>query len=75
VPFVNVKCIEGVFSVAEKKELIRKITDAVVSVEGERMREGTWVVIEEIKSGDWGEGGKSWTTADIKALQAGKSPT
>ncbi len=73
-PFVDVKCIEGVFSPDEKKEMIRRITDAVVSLEGERMREGTWVVIEEIRSGDWGEGGKPWTTAEIKALQAGQPP-
>ncbi len=37
------------------------------------MRSVTWVVVEEVKSGDWGIGGKSLTTNDVKALAAGKS--
>jgi 4-oxalocrotonate tautomerase len=36
------------------------------------MRSGTWVVVEEVKSGDLGIGGKSLTTAAVKALAAGK---
>jgi 4-oxalocrotonate tautomerase len=71
-PFVQVKLIEGVFSDAQKQEMIRKVTDAMVSVEGENMRPVTWVVIEETKSGDWGIGGKGMTAADVKALAAGK---
>jgi 4-oxalocrotonate tautomerase len=67
-PFVQVKVIEGVFSDAQKQEMIRKVTDAMVSVEGEPMRSVTWVVIEEVRSGNWGIGGKALTTGDIKAL-------
>jgi 4-oxalocrotonate tautomerase len=67
-PLVQVKVIEGVFSDAQKQEMIRKVTDAMVSVEGEKMREVTWVVVEEVKSGSWGIGGKAITAADIKAL-------
>jgi 4-oxalocrotonate tautomerase len=36
------------------------------------MRPVTWVLLEEVKSGDWGIGGKALTTADVKALAAGK---
>jgi 4-oxalocrotonate tautomerase len=74
-PLVQVKLIEGVFSEAQKHEMICKLTDAMVSVEGEAMRAVTWVVIEEVRSGSWGIGGNAMTTADIKALAAGKSPT
>jgi 4-oxalocrotonate tautomerase len=70
-PLVQVKVIEGVFSDAQKREMIRKLTDAMVSIEGEPMREVTWVVVEEVKSGSWGIGGKALTTADIKALAGG----
>jgi 4-oxalocrotonate tautomerase len=70
-PFVNVKLIEGVFSDAQKHELIERLTDAMVSVEGEYMRKVTWVTLEEVKSGDWGIGGDAVTTAAIKALAAG----
>jgi 4-oxalocrotonate tautomerase len=71
-PLIQVKVIEGVFSEAQKKEMIKKITDTMVSIEGENMRQVTFVIVEEVKSGDWGIGGKAMTTTDVKALQAGK---
>jgi 4-oxalocrotonate tautomerase len=73
-PLIQVKVIEGVFTDAQKREMVRRLTDAMVAVEGENMRPVTWVVVEEVKSGDWGIGGKPLTTADVKALAAGKSP-
>ena len=72
-PLVNVKMLEGVFTPVQKREIIRKLTDTVVSIEGENMREVTVVILEEVKSGDWGIGGKPITTNDVKALAAGKS--
>ena len=72
-PLVNVKMLEGVFTPAQKQEMIRKLTDVMVSIEGENLREVTWVVLEEVKSGDWGIGGKPLATSDVKALAAGKS--
>ncbi|HEV3082588.1 MAG TPA: 4-oxalocrotonate tautomerase family protein [Pirellulales bacterium] len=72
-PLVNVKMIEGVFTPTQKQEMIRKLTDTMVSIEGENMRSVTVVVLEEIKSGDWGVGGNPLTTNDVKALAAGKS--
>jgi 4-oxalocrotonate tautomerase len=70
-PFINVKIIEGVFSPSQKQEIVRKLTDALVSIEGENMRPVTWCVVEEVKSGDWGIGGNPLTTDDVKALAAG----
>jgi 4-oxalocrotonate tautomerase len=71
-PLIQVKLIEGVFSTVQKQEIIKKLTDTMVSIEGENMRPVTWVVVEEVKSGEWGIGGKALTTADVKALAAGK---
>ncbi len=56
-PLINVKVIEGVFSDVQKQEIIQKLIDAMVSIEGENMRQVTWVVIDEVKSGNWGIGG------------------
>ena len=70
-PLVNVKLIEGVFDSAQKEDMITKLTDTMVSIEGENMRGVTWVVIEEVKSGEWGIGGRPLATADVKALAAG----
>ncbi|MEV4166667.1 tautomerase family protein [Nonomuraea dietziae] len=70
-PLINVKIIEDVFTEAQKAEMVTKLTDAMVSIEGENMRSVTWVVVEEVKSGAWGIGGKPLTTEDVKALAAG----
>lgn len=70
-PLLNVKLLEGVFTPKQKQEMIRKLTDTMVSIEGENMRPVTTVIIEEVKSGDWGIGGVSYTTADVKAVAAG----
>ena len=43
----------------------------MVSIEGENMRQVTWVVIDEVKSGDWGIGGKGLTAQDVRELAAG----
>jgi 4-oxalocrotonate tautomerase len=70
-PLIQVKAIEGLFSKAQKQELIERLTDAMVEVEGENMRPVTWVTIDEVQSGDWGIAGNAMTTSDVKALQAG----
>jgi 4-oxalocrotonate tautomerase len=72
-PVVQVKLIEGVFSRQQKQEMIQRLTDAMVSIEGEQLRPVTVVLIEEVGSGDWGIGGKAMTTEDVQALAASKS--
>ena len=72
-PLVNIKMIEGVFTPKQKQEMIRKVTDTMVSIEGESLRPYTFVVLEEVDSGDWGIGGNCLTTADAKALAAANS--
>jgi 4-oxalocrotonate tautomerase len=71
VPIINVKLIEGVFDNDQKREMVEKLTDTMVEIEGENMRGVTWVFIEESKSGDWGLGGQVLTTEAVKALAAG----
>jgi 4-oxalocrotonate tautomerase len=70
-PLVEVTLIENVFSPQQKHEMIERLTDTMVEIEGEAMRSITWVKIEEVKSGDWGIGGKALATRDVKELQAG----
>jgi 4-oxalocrotonate tautomerase len=70
-PMVNVKVIEGVFTDDQKKDMIEKLTDTMVEIEGENMRGVTWVIVDEVKSGDWGIGGQSMTTEAVHALAAG----
>jgi 4-oxalocrotonate tautomerase len=68
-PFVNVKVIKGVFDAGQKREMIEKLTETMVGIEGEAMRPVTWVTVEEVESGDWGIGGKALTTQDVRDLQ------
>jgi 4-oxalocrotonate tautomerase len=70
-PLINVKVIEGVFRDDQKQDMIEKLTDTMVEIEGENMRGVTWVVVEEVKSGDWGIGGQALTTEAVHALAAG----
>jgi 4-oxalocrotonate tautomerase len=71
-PLIQVKVIENVFTPAQKSQMITKLTDAMVSIEGENLRPATLVVIEEIRSGDWSMGGKAFTTESVHELAAGK---
>jgi 4-oxalocrotonate tautomerase len=71
-PLIQVKLIEEVFTPAQKKEIITKLTDAMVAIEGENLRPFTLVTVEDVRSGDWGVGGKTLTTADVRALAAEK---
>jgi 4-oxalocrotonate tautomerase len=70
-PLINVKVIEGVFSSSQRREIVQKLTDAMVSIEGENMRGVTWCVLEEVHSGDWAIGGNALTTQDVQALASG----
>lgn len=69
-PLIQVKVIENVFTQVEKQEMIRKLTDAMVSVEREKLRALTWVVIEEVKSGDFGIGGKPLSSEEARELSS-----
>jgi 4-oxalocrotonate tautomerase len=71
-PFVEIKVFEDELSEEQKQEMIREITEVVVSFAGENLRQATWVVVQEVKSGNWGVGGKPLGLNDIRAIQAGK---
>lgn len=70
-PLIQVSVIENVFTPEQKKQIVRKLTDAMV--EGEALRGVTWVTIQEVRSGEWAIGGKPLTTADVNALAASKN--
>ena len=73
-PLIQVSVVKGVFSAEQKAQMITRLTDALVTIEGENMRPVTWVKIDEIESGDWGIGGQALTTEAVRALAAGKAP-
>jgi 4-oxalocrotonate tautomerase len=70
-PLVTIDVIKDVFTPEQKHKLISNVTEAMIAVEGEPMRQVTWVRINEVEQGDWGIGGQLLRAADVHAL-AGK---
>jgi 4-oxalocrotonate tautomerase len=68
---IQVKVIAGVFTAQQKQEIVERLTNAMVAIEGECMRQRTWCVLEEVASGEWGVGNERLTADDIKALGRG----
>ena len=68
---IQVKVIAGVFTAQQKQDIIQRLTDAMVEIEGENMRRRIWCMVEEIASGEWGVGGQTLSADDVKALASG----
>ena len=68
-PLVTIDVIKDVFTEDQKAELIEKITDTMVELEGEALRQVTWVRIMEVEQGDWGIGGHLLRASDVHAMQ------
>ena len=68
-PLVHVTVPEGSLSEARKQLMVEKVTAATLEAEGlpdnERTRMLTWVIINEVKEGNWGAGGGVVRLADI----------
>jgi 4-oxalocrotonate tautomerase len=69
-PLVNIEVIRDVFTPEQKRTLIARVTEAMVSVEGEALRGVTWVRIQEFEQGDWAIGGTMLTARDVHDLAA-----
>ena len=67
-PLVQIKGIHGYLSERQKTDLIQRVTDAVLSVEGEGLRPVTWVLIEDVPEGQWGVGGQPATVRTLREL-------
>jgi len=72
-PLVTIDVIKNVFTPSQKLDLIDRVTEAMISVEGESMRQVTWVRINEIEQGDWAIGGKCLKATDVHAMASGKA--
>lgn len=69
-PLIEMKLLEGITTENEKRELIERLTDAVVAVKGEPLRPHIWVLITEVQSGAWGAAGNSVSSDDVRSLLA-----
>jgi 4-oxalocrotonate tautomerase len=69
-PLVTIKVFKDELSDSQAKDLIHKVTETVIPFVGEKLRDNTWVLIEEIASGSWGIGGKAFGLKDVRAIQS-----
>ena len=65
---IEVTVIAGVFTSPQKEEIVERLSEAMVAIEGENMRESIWCLVEEVSSGQWGVGGRTLTADDVRAL-------
>ena len=73
-PIVTVKVFEGELTKDQTAEIIADITEAVIPYVGEAVRANTWVLVEEVKSGSWGIGGKALGLTDLRQIQGSAPP-
>ena len=73
-PLITVKVFEGELTKDQTAEIVADITEAVIPYVGEVARANTWVLVEEVKSGSWGIGGKAWGLADLRQIQQNAPP-
>ncbi len=72
-PLVTIDVIKDVFTPDQKAEMISKVTDTMVELEGEALRGVTWVRIVEVEQGDWGIGGQLLTANAVHAMAEASS--
>jgi 4-oxalocrotonate tautomerase len=67
-PFVQINVPAGSLDADHKRDMIAKVTDAVVAAEGiEAVRRNTWVQIVEVPDGGWGMAGHEITLEQMRA--------
>jgi 4-oxalocrotonate tautomerase len=72
-PMVTIDVIKNVFTPQQKLQLIERVTDAMISVEGEALRPVTWVRIMEVEEGQWAVGGQPLNADAVHAMQRAKA--
>ncbi|MEA2363832.1 MAG: 4-oxalocrotonate tautomerase [Thermoleophilaceae bacterium] len=70
-PYINCRVMEGVLTDDQKAEIAERITETFASVVGEPVRGLTWVVIDDISSGELTIAGRPITTEGVKEVLAG----
>jgi 4-oxalocrotonate tautomerase len=63
--------MEGVLSDDQKADIAEQITETIATVVGEPVRGLTWVVIDDMTSGELTIGGRPVTTEGVKEILAG----
>jgi phenylpyruvate tautomerase PptA (4-oxalocrotonate tautomerase family) len=50
---IQIELMEEIFTAIQKKELVDKLANAFVVINGKKMRSAAWMSMEEICNGEW----------------------
>ena len=67
-PLIQIKVFEHELSSEQATDLVLGITDVVTQVTNEKLRDATWVLIDEVKDGHWAIAGQPLSLADVKRM-------
>lgn len=67
-PLVTIDVLRDVWTTAQKHEFIEKVTEAMVNVAGEPLRQVIWVKLAEVDQGQWAIGGQRLSAELIHAM-------
>ena len=68
-PLIDIHPIRGGFSPVQKS-MMEKVTDAMVAIEGEGLRDVTWVKVNEVQGSAWAIGANVLRANNAKAVAA-----
>ncbi len=74
-PLVTIRALEGALTPAQREDLMVRVTDAVVAVQGEGVRNVTWVIFDEIRDRTISIGGDVKSSAYVRGLMANRAAT
>ena len=75
-PLITIKVLKDALTEAQKREMIRRVTDVVAGIESgpetmKSFKPYIWCLIEEIDRGNWGVSGSVVTPGMLDAIKGG----
>ena len=67
-PVVNIDLIKDAFTPEQTRQLIERVTEAMIAVKGASLRPVTWVRIEEFEQDDWAIAGTPLKAVDVHPM-------
>jgi 4-oxalocrotonate tautomerase len=66
-PVVQISVPEGTLTTEQKQQIVARITDVMIEVEGfPQLRPSVHVLVTEVADGGYGVGGRVWTLESLK---------
>ena len=73
-PVIEINVIEGAFTHEEKREMVERLTEALLEIGGEGIRAKTHALIVETPSGEWAVGGRALAAKDVDSMRSAEAP-